>query len=213
MAIFTKPPAATLTRQLGDVQKQLNDLRARRAGLTATAETEDAYSQLAAMGAQIDVLVAKEARVRAEIADARERERLVEQDKAYDAAVAISRQEEDARAELAQAIAGVWPAARKLLDLDVEFRRTIPLKPSDWREQDFSASLMNLIGLELFAGSNGALRMPGIIQSVYEISQNPLFTIKGALAEHLKMAMKARVSTHAAVSTSATGGEAVAQGE
>jgi hypothetical protein len=40
-----------------------------------------------------------------------------------------------------------------------------------------------------------------------------LFTIKGALAEHLKMAMKARVSTHAAVSTSATGGEAVAQGE
>jgi hypothetical protein len=214
MAIFRRPAATTLTAQLGEVQKQLNDLRARRAGLTATAETEEAYSQLAAMGAQIDVLVAKEARVRGEIAAAVEHERLITQDKAFDAAAAIISQATEAGAELVQAVAGVWPAVRKLIDLDDAVRAAVPVRPPDWDEHAFTRDLISLILAEFYVASDGRLRGPaGLLQSPQQLAQNPLFTIKGALAEHLKMAMKARPSTHAAVSTSATGGEAVQQGE
>jgi hypothetical protein len=215
MAIFgsQKPAAATLTHQLGEVQKQLNDARARRATLVATAENDQGYARLTTIGGQIETLVAKEAKLRLEIADAVAAERLVERDKAFGAAEAIGSQATEAGAQLIAVIAQVWPAVRKVFELDDRFRAAVPVKAPDWDEYAFTRDLMSLILNQWYIDSGGRLRgSAGLIQSPYELSQNPLNTIEGALAEHLLMGFKARPSKQeSAQSASTTGPEPVAQ--
>jgi len=214
MAIFGKPTAATLTTQLGDVLAEINKLRAAIVTLSESASTDQDHHRLNVWRSRLDSALAKETRLRGEIASAAEHERLVERDKAFDVAVAIGNQTAQAGAELAEVIAGIWPAVRKLIELDDAFRAAVPVRPPDWDEHAFTRDLISLILNEMYVTSEGRLRgTTGLVQSPHQLAQNPLFSIVGSLAEHLKMAMKARPSTHAAVSTSATGGEAVQQGE
>jgi hypothetical protein len=216
MAIFNsqKPTAATKTQELGGVLKELDAARAEHEALLVTATTDGDDSRLANLRSRIERLAIKEGRIRNEIAGAMAAERLVERDKAFDAAVAIGNQAAQAGAELAKVIAGIWPAVRKLIELDDAFRAAVPVRPPDWDEHAFTRDLISLILNELYVASEGRLRgTTGLVQSPHQLAQNPLFTISGALREHLAMGLKAQPSTHAAVSTSATGGEAVQQGE
>src|SRR6202042_2300735 len=98
---------------------------------------------------------------------------------------------EQAGAELTKVIAGIWPVARKLLALEADFRTAVPLKSPDWDQFRFTQSLMALIGIELYVHSNGALRPSGLIDPPYQLSQNPLSSIVGALREHIAMGFKA----------------------
>src|SRR6266849_5019632 len=214
MALFNQKTAGTLTTQLGAILGDINKLRADIAALSESASTDQDHHRLNVWRSRLTGALAKETKLRAEIADAVAAERLVEQDKAYAAAETISSEEQDAGAELAKVIAGIWPAVRKLIELDDAFCAAVPVRPPDWDEHAFTRDLISLILNELYVASEGRLRgTTGLVQSPHQLAQNPLFSIELALAEHLKMAMKARPSTHAAVSTSATGGEAVQQGE
>jgi hypothetical protein len=211
-----KPTAATLTQQLGEVQKQLNDARARRATLVATAENDQDYVRLTTIGGQIETLVAKEAKLRSEIADALERERVAEVDKAFDAAAAISSQEMAAGAELAKLISGIWPAVRKLIELDDKFVAAIPVRPPDWERHAFTANLLSLILNQLYIESDGRLRgTTGLVQSPQQLAQNPLFSIVGALREHLAMGLKARSNPQrdGLIAVQEQSGETAEQGE
>jgi hypothetical protein len=89
------------------------------------------------------------------------------------------------------------------------------VKPADWDEYAFTRDLMSLILNELYVASDGRLRgSSGLIQSPYELSRNPLFSIEGALREHLAMGFKARPSKQeSAQLTSVTGPEPAEQGE
>ncbi len=105
-----------------------------------------------------------------------------------------------AGAELRKLIAGVWPAVRKLIELDDAFRAAIPVKPMDWDEHAFTRDLMSLILNQWYIDSGGRLRgSAGLIQSPYELSQNPLNTIEGALREHLALAFKGRPNPQTSV--------------
>src|SRR5229473_1887918 len=112
MAIFGKPTAAALTQQLSEVLAEINRLRVDIAALSESASTDQDHHRLNVWRSRLTGALAKETRLRAEIADAVAAERLVEQDKAYAAAETISSEEQDAGAELAKVIAGIWPAVR-----------------------------------------------------------------------------------------------------
>src|SRR5229473_7437930 len=107
-----KPAAATLTARLGDVLAEINKLRADIAALSESASMDQDHHRLNVWRSRLDSALAKETKLRAEIADAVAAERLVERDKAYAAAETISSEEQDAGAELAKVIAGIWPAVR-----------------------------------------------------------------------------------------------------
>jgi hypothetical protein len=207
------PTAATLTAQLGGVLAEINRLRADIATLLESASTDQDHHRLNVMRSRLDTARAKETKLRAEIAGAVESERLVERDTAFDVAVAIGNQAAQAGAELAKVIAGVWPAVRKLIELDDAFRAAVPVRPPDWDEHAFTRDLISLILNELYVASEGRLRgTTGLVQSPHQLAQNPLFSIEGALREHLAMGFKARPSKQeSAQSTSTTGPEPVAQ--
>ncbi len=215
MAIFNsqKPTAATKTQELGGVLKELDAARAEHEALLVTATTDGDDSRLANLRSRIERLAVKEGRIRNEIAGAVAAERLVERDKAFDVAVAIGNQAAQAGAELAKVIAGIWPAVRKLIELDDAFRAAVPVRPPDWDEHAFTRDLISLILNELYVASEGRLRgTTGLVQSPHQLAQNPLFSIEGALREHLAMGFKARPSKQeSAQSTSTTGPEPVAQ--
>ena len=214
MALFNQKTAATLTEQLGTVLRDINQLHADIATLSESASTDQDHHRLNLWRSRLDSACAKETKLLAEIASAAEHERLAEQDAAFDAAVTIGSRVTEAGAELVAVIAQIWPAVRKLIELDDAFCAAVPVKAADWHRHDFTANLLSLILNELYVASEGRLRgTTGLVQSPHQLAQNPLFSIRGALHEHLQMGFKARPSTHAAVSTSATGGEAVQQGE
>ncbi len=214
MAIFNsqKPTAATKTQELGSVLKELDAARTEHEALLVTATTDGDDSRLANLRSRIERLAVKEGRIRNEIADAVAAERLVEQDKAYDAATAIGEREAQAADELVKTIAAIWPAVQKVLALDDQFRAAVPLKPQDWDQLKFGSALMGLIGMELYIASGGVLRPARVIESVWQIAQNPgLNTISGVLKEHIAMALKGRAS--ASPERSAPGADEAVIGE
>ena len=193
MAIFSKPTAATLTARLGDVLAEINQLHVDIAALSESASTDADHHRLNVWRSRLDSALAKETKLRAEIAGAVAAERLVERDKAFDAAVAIGNQAAQAGAELAKVIAGIWPAVRKLIELDEAFCAAVPVKPPDWDEHAFTRDLISLMLNEMYVASEGRLRgTTGLVQSPHQLAQNPLFSIEGALHEHLRMGFKAR---------------------
>jgi hypothetical protein len=193
MALFSKPTAAALTQQLGEVQAEINKLRVDIAALSDTAATDQDHHRLNVWRSRLDSALAKETRLRGEIASAVEHQRLAEQDAAFARAETISSRVTQAGAELAAVIAQIWPCVRRLIECDDKFVSAIPVRPADWDRHAFTANLLSLILSELYVASEGRLRGPtGLLQSPQQLAQNPLFTISGALREHLTMGLKAR---------------------
>ncbi len=155
MALFNQKTAGTLTTQLGAILGDINRLRADIAALSESASMDQDHHRLNVWRSRLDSALAKETKLRAEIADAVAAERLVERDKAFDVAVAIGNQAAQAGAELAKVIAGIWPAVRKLIELDDAFRAAVPVRPPDWDEHAFTRDLISLILNEGEWGNNG----------------------------------------------------------
>src|SRR5258705_11268541 len=80
---MTNHESAKLTTQLGEILKEINQLRADIASLTETAATDEEHQRLILLRSRLDGALAREVRKRAEIADAREREQAVELEKAW----------------------------------------------------------------------------------------------------------------------------------
>jgi len=172
-----KPAAATLTAQLGAILGDINKLHVDIATLSESAATDQDHHRLNVWRSRLDSALAKEMKLRAEIASAIEHERLAGLDKRWDAYVAACERKHASGDKVDTIIVTLLEVIEEHRADIVESERLLPVRGADYRSE-----LQGSVLSYAFDAARGRLQRDVTIRSIGDMSR-----------EETAIALKARL--------------------
>ena len=184
-----------LTQQLGEILKEINQLRADIASLTETAATDEEHQRLLVLRSRLDSALARETRKRSEIADALTREEAAAVEArwiALEEASGVFQTKAEAVGATVELLARQSDEMLEAETVMHERARGLDV-PRDWNPARFRRDLSVIVGLNLYIASGGKIAAPGgVSESPFQLAKGTWATVRGAAREFVGILFRDR---------------------